>query len=601
MTDLLNEFITDILSLREAAKKKQLRTGESQRHPGYFHRGYGYYSNISKGGAVTHKTDNGKMRVLTPQEKTEKNQGKKPSNTPVKTPSQTSQKTGITTSSQPLVRRSWSGIPGGSGIYDAIVGIIEKGSAGAGTPESRAAEASVVLVSNNLLQGRKSFKGDMDAYLRNNDALIDKMISQLSSMKGSKLTQDWKQSVKAQIVVTLSQTEKQYGRIDSLVWDNAEGRANMGLPKGKDMNDRSDLYIRTTSGTVVGVSLKKSGNIFLANQGYAKIIGTIETFTEDPKAKSKIQSLKKLHKQAADKAFVVLAKFLKSNGNKVQKALSKFNRMGIKSLSSPKYDLYFTPSGTPTKKFLTNVISGEKLASNEFKALLKSLEGVKNDNPSIKTMMDSLRDVDTVATREFLNTIESDRAVREATTRYLLDALDIPQMLSDNPTKGVSKVVTVYGEGNVDDNGDPIPMYVNDVSLRETFGISENASQEDALNELRTRFIIDPESDKRVGMIRLRITNKTPPPNYYYPTIATLALRARGLSTAAAFELYQHESWTYTLANKSPNPVDWTPSQRKKQALSTIKFLQAQLKNRSITKQEKMEIQKDIDFYSTIQ
>ena len=598
MTDLLNEFITDILSLGEASKPalpKGMPTGLTT---GAFGK---YYLDTEKT-KYAGKVSAGKWVPAAAQTKVQKPVTKTttPQKPSVKTTTQVTPNGSDSQVSTSPVSASKS-LPGAKGILDAIVGVTEKGSAGAGTPESRAAEASVVLVSNNLLQGRKSFKGDMDSYLRKNNDAIDNMITQLVSLNGSKLTTDWTQSVKAQIVATLSQTEKQYGRINSLVWDNAEGRSDMGLPKGKDMNDRSDLYIRTTSGTVIGVSLKKSGNIFLANQGYAKIIGTIETFTDDPKAKSKIQSLKKLHKQAADKAFVVLAKFLKSNGNAVQTALSKFNRTGIKSLSSPKYDLYFNPNGTPTKKFLTRVISGEKLASNEFKALLKSLEGVKNENPSIKTVMDSLRDVDKVATREFLNTIESDRAVREATTRYLLDALDIPQMLSENPTEGVSKVVTVYGEGNVDDNGDPIPMYVNDISLRETFGISKNASQEDALNELRTRFIIDPESDKRVGMIRLRITNKTPPPNYYYPTIATLALRARGLSTAAAFELYQHESWTYTLANKSPNPVDWTPQQRKKQALSTIKFLQAQLKNRSITKQEKMEIQKDIDFYTEIQ
>jgi hypothetical protein len=79
-----------------------------------------------------------------------------------------------------------------------------------------------------------------------------------------------------------------------------------------------------------------------------------------------------------------------------------------------------------------------------------------------------------------------------------------------------------------------------------------------------------------------------------------LALRARGLSTAAAFELYQHESWTYTLASKSPNPADWTPQQRKKHAESTIKFLELQSKNPSLTKQERMEMQKDIDFYTKI-
>jgi len=596
MKELLKEFITDILSLSEAVP--------ATHNPGDVWRTKGGFGAKNQVGNTDYFKDKKTADVFA-----RGRQKSAPKQEPVGKPT-TPQKKSVSATKPSTPRVSGKGtvnvaqsigkLPGGKGVYDAIIGVTDKGSAGAGTPESRAAEASVVLVSNTLLQGRKSFKGDMDAYLRNNDALIDEMISQLSSMKGSKLTQDWTKSVKAQIVATLSQTEKQYGRIDSLVWDNAEGRANMGLPKGKDMNDRSDLYIRTVSGDVIGVSLKKSGNIFLANQGYAKIIGTIETFTDDAKAKTKIQALKKLHKQEADKAFVALSKFLKANQKEVRSALSTFNRTGIKSLSSPKYDAYFNPNGTLNKQFLSRATSGEKLASNEFKALLKSLEGIKKNYPSIKKVMDSIRNVDNIATKQFLNTIESDRAVREATTRYLLDALDIPQMLSDTPTEGVDKVVTVYGEGNIDGDGNPIPMYVNDKSLRDTFGISKKVSSEDALKELRTRFIIDPESDKRVGMIRLRITNKTPPPNYYYPTIATLALRARGLSTAAAFELYQHESWTYTLASKSPNPADWTPQQRKKHAESTIKFLELQSKNPSLTKQERMEMQKDIDFYTKI-
>jgi hypothetical protein len=498
------------------------------------------------------------------------------------------------------ISQTISALPGGKGVLDAVSGIVDKGTAGAGTPESRAAEASVVLISNSLLQGRKKFKGDIDTYLRNNDDVINSMIAELTSIKDSKLTPDWHKSVKAQIIATLSKTEKKYGQIEALVWDNSEGRSSLGLPKSKDRNDRSDLYIRTKSGEIIGVSLKKSGKIFLANQGYSKIISTIETFTDNPTSKTKIQKLKKLHKQAADAAFADLSKFLKANKRDVAASLSNFNRNGVKSLSSPKYDIYFSKNGAPTKEFINKVLSGEKLASNEFKALLKSLDGVKKQNPKIKKVMDSLRDVDIKATKEFLNAVESDKGVREATTRYLLDALDIPQMLSDSPTKGVNHAVTVYGEGNVDDNGDPVPMYINGETLKETFGISKNATSEQAAQELKTRFIIDAESDKRVGMIRLRITNKTPPPNYYYPAIATLALRARGLGTAAAFELYQHESWTYTLASKSPNPEGWTPQQRKKHAESTVKFLELQLNNPTVGKEEKAQMKKDIEFYSKL-
>jgi hypothetical protein len=583
--------------INEATPAKQAKDA------GYKSLGGGYYSKTGQAPAQA-TTRGGTFRLLSKREKEAMARFPLPgraytkkSDTPsVEKPSAT-KPTAI--KSAPVdIKSAAMGLPGSKGVVDAIQGITTVGSAGAGTPESRAAEASVVLISNYLLQGRKKFKGTMDEYLSQNDAVINNMIGQLTSMKGSKLTQDWHKSVKAQIIASLSKTEKMYGKIDSLVWDNAEGRVQLGLPKSKDMNDRSDMYFRTSSGEVIGVSLKKSGRIFLANQGYSKIISKIESFTEDSSTKAKIQKLKKLHKAAADEAFVNLSAFIKKNKSSVTQALSKFNRTGVKSLSSPKYDEYFTPSGAPTKQFLGKITSGQKLSSNEFKALLKCMDGVKKQNPQIKVVMDGIRKVDIQATKQFLYAVESDQKIREATTRYLLDALDIPQMMSMNPSEGISHAVTVYGEGNIDDNGDPIPMYVNGETLRETFGISKNANQEQALDELRTRFIIDAESDKRVGMIRLRITNKTPPPNYYYPTIASLALRARGLGAAAAFELYQHESWTYTLASKSPNPENWSEQQRKKHAQSTMKFLQDQIKNPLVSKKEKDQMRKDIEFYS---
>lgn len=79
MNDIANELINEIMLLGEAgkkpaAKKRALKPGESSEHPGYYHRGRGYYSNVSKDGPVTHKTDDtGKMVALSQKEKAAKN------------------------------------------------------------------------------------------------------------------------------------------------------------------------------------------------------------------------------------------------------------------------------------------------------------------------------------------------------------------------------------------------------------------------------------------------------------------------------------------------------------------------------------------------
>jgi hypothetical protein len=65
-------------------------------------------------------------------------------------------------------------------------------------------------------------------------------------------------------------------------------------------------------------------------------------------------------------------------------------------------------------------------------------------------------------------------------------------------------------------------------------------------------------------------------------------------------ELEQHSGWTYTLLNKSPNPANWPRHQQYAQAEDSIKFLTRQLSNPALTDEQKVEIQKDIDFYEKI-
>jgi hypothetical protein len=64
--ELMLEMIYGFID--EANQKK----GESEKYPGYYHRGHGYYSK-QPDGEITHKTDAGSMRKLTAKEKAEKN------------------------------------------------------------------------------------------------------------------------------------------------------------------------------------------------------------------------------------------------------------------------------------------------------------------------------------------------------------------------------------------------------------------------------------------------------------------------------------------------------------------------------------------------
>jgi len=612
MTDLLNEFITDILSLGEAVKKKQLQPGESQDYPGFFHRGSGYYSKAREGGVVTHKTDNGKMRPLTPQEKTKKNQGKKPSNAPVKTPARTSQTpvTNTTTQAEPKssdsqVSTSLAGasknLPGAKGILDAIVGVTKKGSAGAGTKESRAAEASVVLVINDLLEKRKlsAQEVSIDEFMSQNDESIDAVVRALVDLPNSAINDTWFNPIKRQVVGTMSEIEKRFGKISDVVWDNKAGRDEFGIVK-EEGSDRSDLYVRLENGEVIGVSLKKDGNVFLANQGYAKIMGIISDFAKSDSAKQNIKSLQSLHKSEADKALQDIVDYAsKTLTNK----LGTLKRTDIKDVESKDYNKFFdATTNTILPDVIDSILRGNR-EGDRVKLLTKSLAVIAKYDSTIESLMTNLRQVDNMVTHKLIDLMNTDPEMNETVKSYMLHVLDMPQMLSAKPFPGVSRVVTVYGAGNVDAEGNTTALFVDGSTLRDTFKFDEGLSQEEMAKQLSDKFIIDAEKDSRVGYIRLKIKNPEypPPPLYFYPTIASLGVRARGLGSAGVFELYQQSAWTFTLASKNPNPATWTPAQRKAHAKDTLKFLNRQLSNENLTAEEKLEIQKDIDSYRKIQ
>ena len=600
MTDLLNEFITDILSLGEASKPalpKGMPTGLTT---GAFGK---YYLDTEKT-KYAGKVSAGKWVPAAAQTKVQKPVTKTttPQKPSVKTTTQVTPKGSDSQVSTSPVSAS-KNLPGAKGILDAIVGVTEKGSAGAGTKESRAAEASVVLLVHNLLEKRKSKSSlDIDTFLSQNNESIDSSIRQLVNLPKSAINDTWFNPIKRQVIGTISEIEKRYGTINEIIWDNKEGRDKFGIQK-QEGKDRSDLYVRLANGEIIGVSLKKDGNVFLANQGFEKIMTVISEFAKKEKTKKKIQGLQFLHKTESDKALKNIVDYTLVNKKNLSNRLKELKRTDIKDVESKDYDKYFDPrTNTIYPEIIESILSGD-LKGDKVKLLTKSLGVLAKSDNVINTLMTNLRQVDNTVTHKLIDLMNTDSDVNETVKLYMLDVLDMPQMLSNEPFPGISRVVTVYGAGNVDDTGNSTALFTDGSTLRDTFKFDKNLSREEMTKQLSDKFIIDAEQDSRVGYIRLKIKNPEypPPPLYFYPTVASLAVRARGLGSAGVFELYQQNAWTFTLANKNPNPTTWTPAQRKAHAKDTLKFLQRRLDSENSTKKEKIEIQKDIDFYRKIQ
>ena len=78
---LVDELMLEMIYGFIAEIKSEGKEGESKTHPGYFHIGGGYYSKKA-GGKISHKTVDGSMIELSPEEKAEKNKTRKPAAAP---------------------------------------------------------------------------------------------------------------------------------------------------------------------------------------------------------------------------------------------------------------------------------------------------------------------------------------------------------------------------------------------------------------------------------------------------------------------------------------------------------------------------------------
>ena len=148
MKDILNELLTDIMMLGE----------ETKHTPGQVWRTRGGFGAMNQVGNTDYFKDKKAADLFAKGREIKKPKIKKPKTKQSKQQSTVQKPTSKkpdTTVKPSVPSTSFTipvpkNLPGAKGVLDAIVGVTEKGSAGAGIPESRAAEASVVLISNQI-------------------------------------------------------------------------------------------------------------------------------------------------------------------------------------------------------------------------------------------------------------------------------------------------------------------------------------------------------------------------------------------------------------------------------------------------------------------
>lgn len=498
-------------------------------------------------------------------------------------------------------RETISALPGGTGAYAAVTGQKIAGGTGQGIGTSKAAEASKVILCSVLLRSRPR-NMSMEEYLDTPEAksLIVQTMADLQNAPGSKLTEAWAQTAEIQARTSLIETERTFGSpITGVAWDNVEGRASLGLGK-KHPEDRSDSYYELEDGRIIGTSLKQNGKVFLANPGFGKSMTQMAGYTNDSGTKAKFNELRSVHRNESNRVITSIIRRVQDpqTGPTLQSKMTGFNRNDHPELKmdGTDYDKYFDNSGklkideTTGKPLLLAELdpNNPKPTTSATKTLLKILSVVDREGTTTE-----LRAVDNTTT-QLLMTQAEDTEFRSAMIRYVSYQLDIPQMVSQRPfgeptepgQRSVSAITTVYGEGSVDNSGNRSPLFVHGATVRQLFNIPEDVPDESIGENVSQNLIIDSDSDSGSGILRIRVRNPAykgedgqptdGEPEYFYPPIATVQVRARGLGEAAVMECLQHDGYTHMLSAGSADPRKWTPEQQLAEADSAVRYLYRQ-------------------------
>lgn len=145
---------------------------------------------------------------------------------------------------------------------------------GAGTNESRAGETAIVYALQKLQESSKSFSTTEEAmrWLERRGGVFDQL-EKIAADPDSFLKPDWVAAARRSLPVILDEVGG-IQNIQAIVWDTPEGN-KMANVEGHDTS--SDMFVVTKDGLRWGISLKKSGDVFLLNGGLATEVDKLVT------------------------------------------------------------------------------------------------------------------------------------------------------------------------------------------------------------------------------------------------------------------------------------------------------------------------------------
>jgi len=408
---------------------------------------------------------------------------------------------------------------------------------GLGTDVSRAGEAAVHKGIRMMIEGDSIEE-------------IYSLLRGVAEEDDTFLTNEWVDAA----VSSIKAIDREIGikNVKTVAWDTDEGRESIGV--STTLETSADMFVRTTNGENIGISLKDSGDVFLANGGWEEQSNNI---------------LKGLENEMSEVDHGKLSEAMSIdtfNKNRDLKYRDVLNELGHGGFEQMVIRLREDPSN-PIPKYVDRLndipkiiekIETDNLAKVEMQAIAKMLKLYDKDREQM------LRDPEKQLVQDTFDVLNSSIESKRGMNKWILKNMHVFDSLGLNEnlkSGGVDEFITVFGtkpDGSVMKEESIKDLFGSQVSdmLIENLKEIKNGNMEP--EELEDYMADRMELDHETGRINFRHENNLKYPLFY------LAGRSRKIGTAPVLEIHSTPMFERSLEAGTFNTDKWSPEQLKR-------------------------------------
>jgi len=258
------------------------------------------------------------------------------------------------------------------------------------------------------------------------------------------LDDKWKNASYGQVYSTLSGLQSsgyELSDIDGVYWDSGAGNKLAGTT-GHETS--SDFFVKMKDGNVVGVSLKKDGDIIFANLGTKGFVDRIlSELPENDPARKTLQNI-------VQREIVKARKTIESDPN----IIKNINKVGQKICNNPVeaekvFGVNHQTYCSTRKSAVEKLNSGETLSGAERKFVSRLLE--KSGRPEFEEVSRIYRDIDSNIAKAMIKASKNSPEFKRQLSLTVVEGLHVAEHLGLVRKPPPNKMITSFGTGTVID------------------------------------------------------------------------------------------------------------------------------------------------------